>query len=91
MMRTNVKSTTSAAFIFAGLALITAVTLLGIAVFTGRTASIEDATRFDQRDAPDVRYVMNYEIDPSLFSFYAAETGQDVVPQAVAQHAVAHP
>lgn len=72
---------------FAALCVATALVMLGVAVFTGRAKSFEDATRFDQKTAPDVRYVMNYEVDPTLFSFYADERGSNEDMQAVAQRA----
>lgn len=82
MQRETSISSTTVAFLFTMAAVVTAVVILAITVFTGRAASFEDATRFDQHEAPDVRYVMNYGVDSELFSFYTMERGLSAAPRA---------
>lgn len=85
MQRETTKSSMTLVLLFSAFAVVTAIVILAIAVFTGRTTSFEDATRFEQRTTPDVRYVINYEIEPELFSFYTNERQAASPGAAVAQ------
>lgn len=58
------------AVIAALLAVSVALVFFVSAIVSGGTSGAEDAMQFKSNDTPEVRYVMNYEIDPSLYSFY---------------------
>ena len=45
-----------------------------VAVLSGGSYAVDETRMFNTNDAPEVRYVMNYEVDPALYSFYESET-----------------
>lgn len=47
------------------------------AAISGTTVIDDDAMQFKSQETPEVRYVMNYEIDPALYSFYQQQQQQE--------------
>lgn len=86
MNKVSDMSGTKIALVAALLAIATAVLVFGAAMVTGGARHVDDATEFHIRSVPEVRYVMNYEIDPTLYSFYQSQ--QDEAPARVAARSV---
>lgn len=72
------------AFFAAMLAVGAALAFFVAAVFAGTSYANDETRMFDSKEVPDVRYVMNYEIDPALYSFYApsSEPATELVTKA---------
>jgi len=64
-----------AALLAVGVALIFFVS----AAVSGATVIEDDAMQFKSQETPEVRYVMNYEIDPSIYSFYQQQQSVDAL------------
>lgn len=56
------------------LAVVVALVFFIAAVVSGGSYGVDESRMFNTNEAPEVRYVMNYEVDPALYSFYESET-----------------
>lgn len=72
MLSTSTDRQTQFAGLFALIAIAVATVLFVSAMLVGlRGASVEeDATNFEAESRPEVRYVLQYEVDDELYSFY---------------------
>lgn len=80
MLSTSTNRQTQFAGLFALIAIATATVLFVSAMLIGlRGSSVEeDATSFEAESRPEVRYVLQYEVDDELFSFYEEQGTQRV-------------
>lgn len=85
MFEVRSNTQTQVAGVFALVAIAAATVLFVAAMLMGLRSSpaAEDATSFEADARPEVRYVMQYEVDEELFSFYQRQGGEQVARAAI--------